>query len=211
MAIVFILLSLVAVLVAISGWLWLCAGFHRAGWRGLAGTLALQLSGVCLAYGVIRGQPMSGVFTAALPPLAAAQVIGFVPFQAFLSAVARGVAPFAGGALVLCLIVPRLRVWSLGVTLMVALIAALFVGDRVSLAAMCQAATARGFTEFQRNSFMWSVANTPQEPQFELHAAAQVGEQRMGWSYAQMDWYVIPQSAAQNVGSGPKVSCYQAS
>ena len=82
----------------------------------------------------------------------------------------------------------------------------MFVGDRVSKAAMCEAAIKRGFSEFRRNSFRWSLANTPREFQFEIHATAKVEGQRLGWSYRDMDWYVIPEDASADV-AGSTLSC----
>ena len=76
---------------------------------------------------------------------------------------------------------------------------------------MCEAAAAQGFASFQRNGLMWSLANAPQEFQFDLHARAEAGGQVLGWSYSEMGWYVVPAGAAQNVGSGAMTDCDQPS
>jgi hypothetical protein len=145
---------------------------------------------------VLRGSISGGLMMAAMPPFALLMEFPrFAEFRPFLTEVAWGVAPFAEGALVVCLLVRPLRMWSLGIPLLAALIAAVFVGERVSKEAMCQAAIKRGFSEFRRNSFRWSLANTPQEFQFDIHASAKVDGQRQGWSYRDMDWYVIPNDA----------------
>jgi len=199
-----ILLSLALLCLGIFGWLWLCAGFRAGGWRGVLGHLALQLSAVALVYGFVRGQPINGVFLASFPPLALVNLAGFANFSAFLGAVAWGVLPYAAVVLAVCLIWRPLRVWALGVTLASSLVAAIFVGDSLSQAAMCRTAAVHGVTSFQRNSFLISLAETPREFQFTLHAA--LPDQRLGWSYSAMEWYPIPASV-QRFDAGEAFSC----
>lgn len=189
---------------AIFGWLWLCVGVRATGWRGVLGKVALQLSAVCLIYGVLRGQPIQGLFLASFPPLALADFAGFLRFRTFLSAVVWGVLPYAAVALGASMIWRPLRVWALGVTLSASLVAALFVGDRVSQIAMCQTAASHGVTRFQRNSFLTSLSQTPRDIQITQHAA--IATQRLGWSYSAMDWYVIPASV-QGFDAGAAFSC----
>jgi len=188
----------------IFGWLWLCAGFRAGGWRGVLGHFALQLSALGLVYGVLRGQPINGLFLASFPPLALVDLAGFLRFGTFVGAVAWGVLPYGVAALAISLIWRPLRPWALGVTLLGSLTAAVFVGDRLSQAAMCQTAAAHGVTSFQRNSFMTSLAETPREFQFTLHAA--LPDQRLGWSYSAMEWYPIPASV-QRFAAGEAFSC----
>lgn len=188
----------------IFGWFWLCAGFRAKGWRGVLGRLALQLSAVALIYGFVRGQPINGVFLASFPPLALVHLAGFSNFSAFLGSVAWDVLPYGAVALAASLIWRPLRVWALGVTLAGSLVVALFVGERLSQAAMCQTAAVHGITSFQRNSFLTSLAETPREVQFTLHAA--LPDQRLGWSYRAMDWYPIPASV-QGFDAGGVFSC----
>lgn len=199
-----ILVGLALTCFGIFGWLWLCAGFRAGGWRGLAGHLALQLSAVALIYGVVRGQPINGVFLASFPPLALVNLAGFSNFSSFLGAVAWGVLPYAAVSLAVSLIWRPLRAWALGVTLAGSLVAAVFVGDRVSQAAMCQTAALHGVTSFQRNAFLTSLAETPRDIQITLHAA--LPAQRLGWSYRAMDWYPIPVSV-QGFDAGEAFSC----
>ena len=169
--------------------------------------LALQTSAIFFAYGLLRGSLVGGLFAAAVPPLTMWNMASeFSSFRQFLTEVAWGVAPFAVGTLAVCLVVRPLRIWSLGIPVLVALIASVFVGERISKEAMCQAAVKRGFSEFRRNSFGWSLANTPQEFQFNIHATAKVDGQWLGWSYRDMDWYAIPEDASADV-VGATFSC----
>lgn len=191
----------------IFGWLWLCAGFRYGGWRGVVGTIALQISAVCLVFGLLRGQPLVGLFTAMFPPLAVAELAQTRPFLPFLRLLAWGVFPYAGVVLVLCLAYRPLRAWSLGIAAGVGLAAALFVGEHISQTAMCAAAAKRGFEQFDRSSFASSVADAPQRSQFEVHAKAEVSGQTLGWSYRAMDWYVIPPRALANVSGGEAYVC----
>ena len=72
---------------------------------------------------------------------------------------------------------------------------------------MCRAASRHGITTFNRNSFGWSLSNAPTEWQWEIHAlAAKPDGQRLGWSYAARDWYVIPDEAPAMVG-GAAFTC----
>lgn len=201
-----ILAGLALTCLGIFGWLWLCGGVQNPGWRGLAGKLALQLSALCLIYGLIRGQPLNGVFLAMFPPLVLAEVAKARDFLPFLIQVAWRVAPYAAAALGVCLVVRPLRALAPGLTLCMALIVAVFVGDTVSQTTMCKAATKRGFTAFQRNAFDWSLANSPREWQWEIHARAVVDGQPLGWSYRELDWYAIPKGVSDGV-SGPIFTC----
>ena len=211
MSVALILLSLAALFLGICGWLWLCAGLRRDGWRGVAGRLAVQVSGLLLAYGLLRGQPTNGLFMAMFPPLGVISVVQLLPFEQFAGQVLRAAAPYAGAVLVIFLAVGRLRVWAIGAAGVVLLGAGVILGDGISRAAMCDAAAARGVASFQRNGLMWSLANAPQDFQFGLHAMALSGGQVLGWSYAEMGWYVVPERAAQNVGSGATTECGQPS
>lgn len=199
-----ILLSLALTCFGIFGWLWLCAGFRAGGWRGVLALLALQLSAVALFYGFVRGQPINGVFLASFPPLALVNLAGFFEFSAFLSAVALGVLPYAVGILAVSLIWRPLRVWALAITAAGSLVAALFVGDGVSQAAMCKTAAVHGVTIFQRNAFLTSLAETPRDIKITLPAA--LPAQRLGWSYRTMDWYPIPASV-RAYDAGEVFSC----
>ncbi|MBI1170550.1 hypothetical protein GC209_04040 [bacterium] len=203
-----ILAGLTLTCLGIFGWLWLCGGAGQAGWRGFVGKQAVQLSGVCLALGLVTGHPINGVFMASFPPLALGEVARARPFAPFLAEVAWHLAPFAGAALLVSLILPPLRVWSLGVTLLAALAASLWVGDQVSRDAMCRAALKRGFAGFERNSFAYSLANTRGDPVYDSpHAVARAAGQTLGWSYRDMDWFVLPRGIA---GSEPAFTCAKA-
>lgn len=189
-----ILLSLAALCLGIFGWLWLCAGFRRGGLRGAFGTAALQVSGLCLVYGILRGQPMAGLFTAAFPPLAVAELVALSQFPRLLGELAWQVAPYAAVVLVACLALRSMRVWAPGLAVLAAMIAAVVLGEQVSRDAMCQAATRHGLTSFQRNGFAWGLS-AGQEMAGAVHGFGDVGGRRLGWSYRGMDWYEVPRDS----------------
>lgn len=201
-----ILAGLVLTCLGIFGWLWLAGGVLRPGWRGTLGALALQLSGLCFVYGLARGEPLGAVLMAAFPPLAMVPSLTFGRFGAFLTDLAWQVAPYAGVALLVSLTLRTLRLWSLGLTLMTALLGALSLGDGISQSAMCAAAAKRGVHSFDRNAFGWSMANSHQDIQVELHAAIRSRGQPLGWSYATLDWYPIPGSV-KGFSAGAPFTC----
>jgi hypothetical protein len=51
----------------------------------------------------------------------------------------------------------------------------------------------------ETNSFLWSLRNTPDELQLELHAVAMKDCVPYGWSYRRRAFYEIPHNAAINV------------
>ena len=191
MTVVLILTGLAVTCLFMFGWFSLLAGFRRGGRLGAFGIAAVQISGLCLAYGTVRGQPMGGLFMAAFPPLALVKLAEAARFWPFLSQLALAVAPYGAIALLAALAAPRLRVWSPGLALLAALVAAVFVGDHVSKDAMCKAAARRGFATFARNSFSWSLADSGQAPVLDLHALRHLNNDRWGWSYRDLDWYAI--------------------
>ena len=197
MSAVLILLSLAALCLGIFGWLWVCAGFRRGGWRGAAGIAALQVSGLSLAYGVMRGQPLTGLYMAMFPPLALAQGMAVTQFPALLTLLVRAVALWAAAAavLVLALAIRPLRVWAPGLALASALVGGVVLGDRIVEDAMCQAAARRGINAFNRMGFAESLTRDWERP-LTPHAMAETGAMRLGWSYRMMDWYELPAGGA---------------
>ena len=207
MGIGLILGGMALICLGIFGWLWLCAGFRYGGWRGVLGTMALQVSAVCLVYGLLRGQPLVALFTAMFPPLAVVQIAYALQFLTFLQPLAWGVAPYAGVVLALCLAYGPLRKWSVGIALVTALVAVPFVGDVISQRALCAAAAKRGVNHFERTTFASSLADAPRALQFEVHAKAETNGQALGWSFRAMEWYVIPPEAVANVTGGDPFTC----
>ncbi len=127
-----LILGSVGLFVGISGWLLLCGGASKPGWRGVCGALALQISAVCLIYGVLRGSPDNGLFMALFPPLEVVELAQFGRYTRFMTLLAAGIAPYAVVVLVLCLAWRPLRRWSLVLTATAAMAAALFVGDHTN-------------------------------------------------------------------------------
>jgi hypothetical protein len=209
MQLALILAGLALTGLGVFAWLWLCAGIGSDGWRGAAGKAALQLSALGLAYGLVRGQLLSGIFYAAFPPLTALPLSLMRPFAAFLTPLALASAPYAAAILLLALMWRPTRAWAPGLAGLVLLLAAVVLGEGASQTAMCDAARIHGFTRFQRNAFDWSLFNTPQEWQFEIHALASKDGQNFGFSYRTLDWYLIPPETNAEV-IGPAFTCPQA-
>jgi hypothetical protein len=183
----------------VLGWVWLCAGFRRAGLRGIAGAVAVQLSVVTLVIGLLIAHPIAALVMALMPPLMVFTIHEFLWFDLFLSqimpvAVTAGLVVFA-----LCLAVRRVRRWSLVPALLAFLTAGMVAGERVSQREMCRGAAAAGISEFRRNTLFWSLRNAPADFQFDIHALAERGGRRLGWSYKTMGWYDIPPTASVEV------------
>lgn len=191
--------GMVALMVAVAGWFWLCMGSVREGRRQAFGSLALLVSALAFVFGCLRGGLSVGLMMAAFPPLLMLEMPKVNQFWGFVAQPLLMGALVAGGTLVFCLAMRPLRTWALVIALLAGLGAAAFVGERVSKAAMCQQAAALGITEFRRNTLLWSLANTPREFQFEIHALATTGKGRLGWSYREMAWYAVPVDAAVDV------------
>lgn len=180
---------LVALCLALFGWLWLVAGFRQGGWRGGMGMAALQLSALGLIWGLMRGTPQVAVFNAAFPPLMLVDLWRLSEFRDFLAALLARAAPIGLLVLLAALALRRLRPWAPGLGLGALMIAALVLGDEVSRRAMCQAAAERGLENLRRDTLADSLARVPQ---LGPHGLAQGGGLAWGWSYRQMDWQALP-------------------
>jgi hypothetical protein len=202
-----LLATLAIMLVAVAGWVWLWFGLFRPGWRGWAAALAVQLSIVAFSYGVLRSDPISGLMLAAFPPLVLLVLPDFSTFRMFLEQLLWVAGPVTLGVFALCLAIPRMKRFSVAPALLAGLVTMVIVGERVSREAMCREAPARGITTFQRHSLLWSLANVPEEWQFEIHAVAAAEGKSLGWSYREMTWYDIPERAAGNVEDAPDFTC----
>lgn len=203
----YLLSGLLAVFAFIAAWLWLCGGLLRTGWRGIAGKLAVQASGLMLAYGCLRGSLWTGLFMALTAPLSAVLEIARLKAYTDLGAtLAWQAAPAVAVVGAVSLALAPLRIWAPGLALVAGLIAVLWQAEGISQRAMCETAARYGVTAFPRNAFLWSLANAPQEFQFEIHARLDAQGQRLGWSYRAMDWYVIPKGASDAV-TGAVFTC----
>jgi hypothetical protein len=198
-----VLVVAAACLAVAAAWIWLWAGIAKSGARRIAGAVALQLSFVVLVVGVVNGHGLSATLDALTPPL----FIFLFPYYAQFDTFLFQVLPWAGVAaaivLVACLAVPRLRLWSVAPSLLAFFAVGVIVGERISQQAMCKAAEAADIPEFRRRSLLWSLYNTPEELQFDIHAVAETGGRRLGWSYREMGWYEIPPDAWGEVDAPP--------
>ena len=199
--------TLILVVAAAIGWVWLGFGLFRPGWRGRVAALAVQISLVVFIYGSLRGGPLAGLTSAAFPPLILFFLPDFDRFGAFLSPLFWIAAPVTLGVFALCLVRPRLRAFCVAPPLLAGLVTMVVVGERVSRQAMCREAAALGITTFERHTLLWSLANIPRDFQTRIHAVASLDGKTLGWSYREMTWYDIPEKAAGNVEKAPDFTC----
>ncbi len=197
------IIALVALVLLAAVWVWLCMGIMKTGIRYVAGAVASQISFVHLVFGLLTGQGLGAFFGAFVPPLILVLSERFAQFHSFLSDVLPMAFAAGGITFVAILAVPRLRLWSVAPALLVFLAVGIVVGENVSQRAMCRAAAHANIPEFRRRTLLWSLYNTPEEFQFDIHAAAEIDGRRLGWSYREMDWYEIPSDAWGEVDAAP--------
>ena len=194
-----LLVILIAWLAVSAGWLWLCAGIYKTGARRIVGAIALQLSLVTLSFGFLTGAGFWAFVIALVPPVMIFSLWEIAKFHAFLSLFLAPTAAVSVFALAVCLAVPRLRIWSVGATLIAFLVAGVIFGERASQRAMSSAAEAAGIRDFKRHTLIWSLANAPRKFQGDIHAEAKLGGRWLGWSYRELGWYEIPSDVWGNV------------
>ncbi|MEM7721977.1 MAG: hypothetical protein AAF376_06355 [Pseudomonadota bacterium] len=144
-----------------------------------------------------------GAFVGLLVPPVALFVLADLP-SAFMARAWPFALIGAGLAMLLVIMVRRLR--PMGILLIAFGAAAGFtsLGDRLSQTAMCTAAQTEGLRDVARNTLGWSVMNTGREFQFETHALASRDDDFYAWSYGEMAWYRLPDTIAGNVDTGSR-------
>lgn len=195
MAIGLILLSLVALCLGVFGWLWLAGGALRDGWRGLAGAVALQISGLCLLWGLLAGQPLKGLYQAMFPPLAVVDLASLSGMRGFLALLLWQAAPYGLAALALALAWKPLRRWAPGIALSALMVAGLVLGEGSSRGLLCDSAAARGLRDVRAAGLSQSLALRGETILRPLHGLAMATDgARWGWSYGLMDWFPLPET-----------------
>lgn len=159
-----------------------------------------QISVIAMLAGLLRFGPTWGIAAVLFPP----GLLLFVSDIAEL-AITRQIALYALPAtfiaLGLTLSVARLRPFAIILAGLILLVTTLVSGEVLSSRAMCALAAEQGLTNVTRNSFVWSIPNSGNEYQFNLHAMGQHGEDYVAWSYSEMDWYLLPDTIWNNVQS----------
>lgn len=199
------LLSVIFLLVAL--WVYLCLMVRQSGWRFIAGHLAVQATGLTFVIMSLHSNPISGAGWVLFPPvswsLLSQSVIDTWAFW-------RRVFPFAFiiaapiTSLIICF--RPLRLWAPSVLIVLASCIGYWRAETVSAAAICATARSQQATSVRRNSILWSIRNAPAAFQFGLHGEAMIDGRRYGWSYGEMDWYLIPETVYANV-SPPERPC----
>lgn len=168
-------------------------------WRGLKGkfpgrfiaTLGLQLWGLALVWPVLTGS-FGWALTALVPEV---QFLALVNLYAeFWPFVAPSLlfASIAAGTVALLLLLGRFPALAVSGALLVFGVATVVLSERHSQRIICESAQARGLDILNRNSILWSAQNVDQFVVPQEHAIARRGDVAYGWSYAQLDWYELP-------------------
>lgn len=170
--------------------------------RGPAPTLLAELSLLTALYGLVRGYGAGALGGLIFPPIVFPSIPNLTEFDVIVGRFLLVAIPVVA----ICFMLGRKIFHGSSFLVLFSTCIAFLVGclavENLSQSAMCERAGAAGLTSVERNSFWWSLANTPREFQFEIHAIAYREESRFGWSYSLMDWYTIPDSAWGNVISG---------
>lgn len=203
-----VFLGILIVALCLAAWVWAFISIRKGGTKRAIGMLAIQLVLVLFFIAVLEGgSPFDGLLVAVLAPLALPFAIDeFWTFGRLAASVAFWTAPVTLLALAFCLARPALREWSLAIPVLLGLMIAHPIAEWQSQRAMCEAASRRGFSEFQRNTFRWSLQNRDDDFDRDYHAIAIADGKLLGWSYREMDWYVILDGARGKV-KGPDFDC----
>lgn len=193
MGLLLILATLVALCLGIAGWLWLAGGALRGGWRGALGIAALQASGLCLIWGMVKGAPLVGLYTALFPPLALFDLARLSDLGAFLAPVLGVIWPWGLGALAAALLWRPLRPWAPGLGLAGLMLAGAALSEGVSVRLMCEAARTRGLSELRRVTVLESLSFAARGEARPVHGLAKGPDGAIwAWSYGSADWFPLP-------------------
>ena len=187
-------ISLLYLLLAIASWVFVFRWYSKTGWRGRAVSVWLQLMSVFIIYYALRGQgdnvlsSLAGLF----PLHFVFEIRRIVQFEELFFEILPYVIALVFASFLLLYIFKKLRVFAVVIVTLSSLVGAVFGGDYVSKNAMCVSVKRQGLDSFGRHSFLFSLANAPRDFQNNLHAGLKVDNKRFGWSYKEMDWYLIP-------------------
>lgn len=189
------------------GWIWICVGLRKSGRRKVIGLIAFQISIVTIGYSILRGDILSGFINSIFPPLVFIfEIRRLNQFSDFLAHIVFIPILLGVIALLLSFVSYRTRPWSLAVGGLVALFSAVGTGENASKMMMCSAIDDAEITQIYRNTFLWSLRNTPREFQFEVHAIAELNGQQVAWSYRELNWYAVNDDTWANVDA-PLYQC----
>lgn len=177
-------------------------GLRAVAGKGLWTSALAQISALTFLVAALRSGLVNGLAYAAFPPLLALP-LSKITTLAITPQIALIAAPASILTLIACLRIPRLSPLSITLCGLVLLGSSALAGNLIARQAICTAAAVQSLTNVTRNSFTWSIANTGNEFQFDLHAMASLGEDRFAWSYTEMDWFLLPDTVWPNVRSGP--------
>lgn len=188
-------------------WLWFCMrGFHdgRLSWLS---RIAMSLSLIAFVYALLRGWGAMALLASAIPPILAAEFIEMAQFQSLAIQLTYVALPVFALSLLACLLVKPLRRWGIALGLVASFAGALVYAEKLSFAAMCRTAPGHGITNFRRNDFFWSFANSQSRDRLDIHASAMAGDVVYHWSYRLMDWYRPPDGENGDWVKGSAVDC----
>jgi hypothetical protein len=172
--------------------------------RGQGGPWAsamAQISVVAMLLGILRFGGLWSIGAFLFPPALLLILLDAIDL-AITPRIAVVALPVAALTLAITVVFRPLRPFAIAITCACLVVSTLVAGDVISSRAMCATAEAQGLTDVTRNSFVWSISNTGREYQFDVHAMAQRGDDRVAWSYSAMDWYTFPHTISVSVQSG---------
>lgn len=167
-------------------------GIRKSGYRKAAGFVSVQIAAIAVLCGLLRGGMVVGFPLALFPFLV---LLDFKRFALFFNIV--------GGDLVYVLLLTLLafvfffafkktRIWSFGAACGALLFSTIVAAELNSRRQICMAAEPYGVTDVHRNNILWSIRNAGEEFQWGFHAAIDVENKSLAWSYQAMDWYEVP-------------------
>lgn len=191
----FLFLVCVAILAIVCWlivWAWLIFGIRKSGYRRAAGFVSVQIAVIAMLCGLFRGGIEAGLSFALFPFLF---LLDFKRLALFFNTVNGNLVYIVSSTLlffVFFLAFKKTRVWSVGAACGALLFSTLVAAELNSRRQICAAAERYGVTDVHRNNILWSIRHAGAEFQWGFHAAIDVENKSLAWSYQAMDWYEVP-------------------
>lgn len=190
-----LLLVCVAILALICWliiWAWLIFGIRKNGYRKAAGLVSVQIATIAVIYGLLRGGIEAGLFLILFPFWVFLEFDRLVLFFQIINRDLLYVVSLTLLALILFVSFKKTRIWAFGAACGALLFSTIVAAELNSRRQICMAAERYGVTAVHRNNILWSIKNAGAEWQWGFHAAIDVEDKSLAWSYQAMDWYEVP-------------------
>ncbi|MBV2360251.1 hypothetical protein KUH32_10730 [Thalassococcus sp. CAU 1522] len=173
--------------------------------RGPAPTALAEISVLAGLVLLIRGDPVLAFLALGFPPIALLAIPNPADHAVLLGQAVVFAVPVALIVFLACVLGFPKALFAVILPSMLGGATLIAVADRFAGQAVCETAQVRGLSDIRRHSLFWSLANTPREFQFDLHGLARQGDRHFGWSYSEMDWYVLPDTFGVDTRAGRPV------